>query len=68
MELDYYLFKNKMKIKDFAEKIGIFPHNVSRIVNRKVTPHLVIAIKIHKATDGLVSYEEMVGEKDRLNA
>lgn len=66
MELDYYLFKNKIKHKDFAQIIGIMPHRLSVLIHKKASPNLVTAIKIHEATQGKVSYKEMVRLEDRL--
>ncbi len=67
MELDYFLFKNKIKHKDFAKKIGVQPHHLSALVHKKVNPNLITAIKIHDCSDGQVSYKEMVRLKDRLD-
>ncbi len=66
MELDYFLFKYKIKNKDFAKKIGIQPHHLSALIHKKVSPNLITAIKIHDATNKQVSYKEMVRLKDRL--
>ena len=66
MELDYYLFKNKIKHKDFAKKIGIQPHHLSALVHKKVNPNLITAIKIYDASHGQISYKEMVRLQDRL--
>lgn len=65
MELDYWLFKNKVKHKEFAKKVGIMPHRLSLIVNKKATPSLLTAIAIHEHTNGQVSYKEMVKLEDR---
>lgn len=66
MELDYYLYKNKIKHKDFAKKIGLVPHRLSVIVHKRASPNLVTAIKIHEASEGKVSYKELVRMQDRL--
>ena len=67
MELDYYLFKNKMTRKKFAEGIGIRPNHLSNIVNRKRTPSLPIAVRIHEATKQEVSFKEMIRDQDRVS-
>ena len=67
MELDYYLFKTKIKYKDFAKKIGVQPHHLSSIVHKRVNPNLITAIKIIDATEGKVSLKELVRTQDRLD-
>ena len=64
MELGYYLFKNRIKIKDFAFRVGVVPYHMTKIIQKRVTPSLVTALKIHEETDGEVSFREMVREKD----
>jgi DNA-binding XRE family transcriptional regulator len=65
MELDYYLWKNKLSHKSFAKKVGIAPHSLSVIVNKKRTPLLTNAIKIHYETAGAVSLYELMTLEDR---
>lgn len=64
MELDEYLWRNKIKQWKFAQKLGILPHSLSRIVQKKVTPKLYVAVKIVEATDGEVSYRELLRPED----
>lgn len=65
MELDYYLWKNKLSHKSFAKKVGIAPHSLSVIVNKKRTPLLTTAIKIHYEAGGAVSLYELMTLEDR---
>ena len=65
MDLDEYLWRNKIKQKDFCEKVQIRPHTLSLLVKKKHTPKLYIAVNIHKATNGQVTYEEMLRDQDR---
>lgn len=68
MELDEYLWRNKIKQWKFAEKIGIMPHSLSRIVQKKVTPKLYVAIKIVEASEGQVTYRDLLRPEDELKA
>lgn len=65
MELDYYLWKNKIKNKDFAKRCGIAPPTLSVIVHKKRSPLLLTAIKINAETKGQVSLYELLTEEDR---
>lgn len=60
MDLDEYLWRLKMRQEDFGEIVGLSQRSVSLIVNRKVTPCLEMAIAIVEATDGEVSYRELL--------
>ena len=64
MQLDEYLWKNKIKQKDFAPLIGLAPHSLSMIVQKKVSPKLYVAINIISKTEGKVTYAELLREKD----
>lgn len=67
MHLDYYLWINKIKFKDFAAKIGIGPNHLSNIVRKKMIPSLLTAIKIHKGSDHQVSFEEMASAAEEVH-
>lgn len=63
--LDYYLWDNKILHKAFAKNIGIAPHTLSVIANKKRTPLLITAIKIYCETKGAVPLHELLTLKDR---
>ena len=65
MDLDEYLWRNKIKQKDFCKKVQIRPHTLSLLVQKKHTTKLYIAINIHKATNGQVTYEELLRDEDK---
>ena len=65
MDLDEYLWRNKIKQKDFCEKIKIRAHTLSLLVRKIHTPRLYIAVNIVHATKGEVSYKELLREEDR---
>lgn len=65
MELDYYLWKRKIRHKKFAENIGIATHTLSKLVNKKTSPTLATALKIYFETKGEVSLLEMLKPDER---
>jgi DNA-binding XRE family transcriptional regulator len=65
LELDYYLWKNKILHKDFAKEVGIATHTLSVLVNKKSSPTLFTALKIYFATDRAVSLFELLKPEDR---
>lgn len=69
VDLDYYLWKNKIRHKDFAKAVGISLNTLSMIVNKKRTVNLATAIKIHLETKGAVSLYNLLlpEEKEVVN-
>lgn len=67
MDLDEYLWRNKITRKDFAKKIGMTPHSLSSIVAGKVSAKLYTAINIVEATKGEVSYKDLLRKEDIEN-
>lgn len=65
MDLDEFLWRQKISQKDFAAKIYQTECQVSSYVNRRRTPSLRIAIKIYEATKGIVDYKEMLNKKEQ---
>lgn len=66
MDLDFYLWKNKIKQKDFAKRLGITAANLSLLQSRAVSPSTVAALIIHLETDGEVSFVDLLKDKDRI--
>lgn len=64
MQLDHYLFFNKISQKDFAQKTGVLVHTISLIVNKKQGPSLVTALRIYYATNKQVTFSDMLMPKD----
>lgn len=59
-----YLFKKKIKLDDFAKKVGVNRSTLHRIMKGESDPSLSIAIKIVKATQNKVSYEKLCDIED----
>jgi transcriptional regulator with XRE-family HTH domain len=62
MELYMWLWKRRIHGRDFAKKIGICEQTVSNLANRQQSPSLLTATKIHEATGGEVSYDDLLDE------
>jgi len=60
MDLRHYLFENRIRVKDFAQKIGYTPECISNVSNKKVRPSERLAQLIYQATEGQVSVEELL--------
>ena len=64
MKLFDYLFEKEIHPLDFAKTVGLQATTIHRIV-AGMSPHLVNARKIVEATDGLVSYDDLIPEVKR---
>ena len=64
MDLNEYLWRNRITQKDFSKRIKIANHTLSLIVNKKVTPHLSTAIKIVEASEGQIEFRELLKDSD----
>ena len=67
MELKDYLTKHGLIVKRFGEKIGISPQMMCLLCKKAHDIHLSTAMKIVKATNGEVTYEDLVKNKDLKN-
>ena len=66
MELDFYLFINKISQVDFARKVGISDVQLSQYVKKRKNPRLPLAVRINELTDGKVTCKELIRMQDRL--
>jgi len=64
IDLDYYLWRNKILVKDFAKRINVSSSQLSIIRHRKMTPNLRLAMKIHKESNEQIAFSEMIALKD----
>jgi len=67
MDLDYWLFKNKITKTDFARTIGISRGHLQGVISGKLKPSIKLAKKIEEATNGKVSKEELLFPEDFEN-
>lgn len=64
MKLKQYLKENKITQLEFAEKLGITRVHLNYIcADTPYKPSVKLADKIEKATDGAVSFEELLRPK-----
>lgn len=67
MDLREYLFRKRITVKDFAEKIDYSRTHMSEIVNMKRKPTKKLARAIEKATNGEVTVEELLEKEASEN-
>lgn len=66
MKLYQFLHENKIGVNEFAEIIGCSDPTISTVKFSKTSPNLLIAMKIHEATGGQVSFEDLLKEDDAV--
>ncbi len=64
MLLKDYLFEQGISIQGFARRLKVTRVHMSTIVNGRSTTSLKLAAKIVKETDGLVTYDQFLSEKN----
>lgn len=62
MRLTEYLVETGTKPSGFAERVGVAPSTVSRILNRERSMSLDMAVKMARATDGQVTIDDIIAE------
>jgi len=60
MELSAYLKWADENMLEFSKRSGVSYGTVWRIINKKTTPRPNLALEIEKATNGLVTANELV--------
>lgn len=63
MKLKLYLVKNRLTIKEFCEIINYSRNQISGVINGKLKPGRKLAKIIEQATNGEVTMEELLQEK-----
>ncbi len=64
MELKEYLKKNKIKIGDLAEILGVHRNHLSAIINKRYVPSILLARQIVKLTKGDVTVNELIPQEE----
>lgn len=65
MELNEWMWRNKVTKRAFAKALGIHHQTAFIIASRKHTPSLFTALAAQKYTKGEVSLFELLSDKDR---
>lgn len=60
MDLDEWVWRNRVTLRDISEGTGIHVNTLSSVKLKKIVPRLDVAVKIHMFTNGEVPYEEMM--------
>jgi plasmid maintenance system antidote protein VapI len=64
VDLEEYLFRNRIKKSHFAKDLGIAPGHFYAILAKRRRPSVNLALKIAKMTGGKVSKEEILFPED----
>lgn len=64
MDLRRYLFEHRLKIKEFSDLIGCSRVHISGVLHNRRKPSLMMAKAIEKATNGEVTAEELLKDKE----
>jgi len=64
MYLDEFLFRHKMTYKQLASQIGMSAAHIAILQNRRSSPSLVAAMNIFYATEGKVTFPELLRDDD----
>lgn len=60
IDIKVHIKRNKMTINDFARKLGYTPTYLSKVINKKIKPSLVLATMIEEETQGKVKAETLM--------
>lgn len=63
MHLRKYLFVNSMTHEEFSQKVDVSRTQITKIINNKVKPSVNLVKKIKEATNGEVTYEDLIDEE-----
>ena len=66
MDLDEYLWRTRQTQQDFSKKTGISTQSLSAYLHKVQSPKLLNAIKIHVASEGQITYPEMLTDKEKI--
>lgn len=64
MKLREYLFFNRISVTEFSKKVGCSRNHISGIINGRYVPGKFLASAIEHSTNGEVTAEELLKEKD----
>jgi DNA-binding transcriptional regulator YdaS (Cro superfamily) len=62
MDLKLYLVKNRIKVHEFAQRLGCSRTHLSEVINGKKKAGLTLAKMIELLTNGEVTSEEVLNE------
>lgn len=64
MKLEEYLSKNHLTHEAFSQKVDVSRVQITKIINGHVSPSAKLMKKIKQATNGKVSYEDLIDKKE----
>lgn len=63
MKLKEYLSENNLTHENFSQQVGVSRVQITKIINKYVSPSAKVMKKIKEATDGKVSYEDLIEDQ-----
>lgn len=66
MDLDEYLWRNKLNAKEFARQCGLSQATILFVKKKRVIPRLDTAMKILQHTNGQVTFEDMLVKDEEV--
>lgn len=64
MDLNEYLWKNRVTQKTFSKTSGLSPRTINFLVHKTFSPSLVSALNVYEATGGDVTFFDMLKDSD----
>lgn len=61
MQLNDFLKNHEITMARFAAMVGTTPATISRVADGSVVPRRALILRIHRATGGLVTANDLVG-------
>jgi len=65
MDVDIYVWQKRTTLKKMSEKIGVSMTCMSGLKRKVTSPHLLVAIKLIKESEGEISMEELLTDADK---
>lgn len=65
MDLRDYLYLKRMTVQQFSELLGYSRNHISGIINGRLKPNKRLAKNIELATNGEVTAQELLKEKEK---
>lgn len=65
MDLDEYVWRNRLRLIDISEATGVSVNTLSNIKTKKIVPKLDTALKLHLYSSGEIKFEEMLPDNIR---
>lgn len=65
MNIKDYLESSDQTTKELADRVGLLPTSLFRFHSNVHSPSLLNAVKLHLASNGKITFEDLLCEKDK---